>query len=454
MDMIKEETIMANNNSLRSVIESNKDCVRFAKHFQKNSSIKNMLRSFDNAKTITVAFDEKYATEIIGYGKVRESLEVVLIDVFKEYIKKYTNDKLHGNTQGLPDRVEFLIGLIDERMKRDPGTSIVRDLGDYSKTKTGKELERIVKSVGGDNDELMDLLLMVAVRCTINDVMSDDTESIVEVDTEETDDSISNESIHSDNEPIDVDFVIVEDEPKSEDVGREPEHRAHTSSKPKHDMSPKTVYDLIVSGKPKENITPDDILQSMTKMTDNEMRDTIRAMFTYCSTSDINKFINNIDVSGVDEDRVDDLMSMLPVRTRDGVFNGIDIRKVARIVANDSISSNNSTDYDSSCIEIVTQLYLFINAVECVVNINNEDHFVKYAFNIIKIISDAYNGKKADVIRKLHETSSMVDKLSDEIRDTNPVKMSNLSSFVISFNKTMGGKLVVKEALYHFEKIA
>jgi hypothetical protein len=158
---------------LKQVITKNADVVKFVEHFGTKASMKNILKGFSNPKGIQVILeDEKFAEEILAYGNIAGNLETVLVDVFKSYEETYMEWKTSGNTRSYPDRVQFILGLIDDRIKTEPGPDIVTSLGDFAKSATGKTIEKVMKDAGNDkDDDLMDIMLYAATRHLINKTM-------------------------------------------------------------------------------------------------------------------------------------------------------------------------------------------------------------------------------------------------------------------------------------------
>lgn len=143
---------------------------KFAEHFKTKNSIKNLLKKVPNAKTISTLFeDEKYGNEILGYSNLEEQFDTVMKDVFALYTAQVAEWREEGNNRPLPARVDLLKDLLSERMKKAPGSDIAASLGDFMKSTTGKEVDKILKDAGIEdtNGLYLDLLTWVAARTII-----------------------------------------------------------------------------------------------------------------------------------------------------------------------------------------------------------------------------------------------------------------------------------------------
>lgn len=165
------------------MINKNDATVNFANHFATKSSIKNLLKKVPNAQKISVLFeDEKYGKELLGYGNMREKLDIVLADVFESYTSQVTEWRKTGDNRNISDRVSLFKNLLADRIEKkdskegiSTGQQIVDNLADFLKTITGKEIESILTDAGVSNDGKdtlrMDIITWVVVRAFINKEM-------------------------------------------------------------------------------------------------------------------------------------------------------------------------------------------------------------------------------------------------------------------------------------------
>lgn len=154
----------------REMINKDDATSKFAEHFKTKNSIKNLLKKVPNAKTISTLFeDEKYGVEILGYSNLEEQFDIVMKDVFALYTAQVTEWREEGNNRPLPARVDLLKDLLSERMKKAPGSEIAASLGDFMKSATGKEVDKILKDAGIEdtNSLYLDVLTWVAARSII-----------------------------------------------------------------------------------------------------------------------------------------------------------------------------------------------------------------------------------------------------------------------------------------------
>ena len=164
----------------REIINKNNDTVKFAEHFKTKSSIKNLLKKVPNAKDISVLFENaKYGKEILEYSNLNEQFDIVLSDAFNTYTAKVLTWRATGDNRPLSARVELFRDLVVDRMKQAP--EIGGTLGDFMKSATGKEINKVLTGAGVKEDEdlYLNIIIMIAARTFINNAMVE-TETIVE----------------------------------------------------------------------------------------------------------------------------------------------------------------------------------------------------------------------------------------------------------------------------------
>lgn len=167
----------------RETINKNADTVKFAEHFKTKSSIKNLLKKVPNAKDVAVLFENtKYGKEILEYSNLNDQFDIILSEVFGIYTAKVLAWRATGDNRPLSARVELFRDLIINRMKKAPGTEIAGSLGDFMKSSTGKEIEKVLTGAGihEDEDLYLNIIIMIAARTFINNAMVDAEEVIVE----------------------------------------------------------------------------------------------------------------------------------------------------------------------------------------------------------------------------------------------------------------------------------
>lgn len=158
----------------REIINKNNDTVKFANHFNTNSSIKNLLKKVPNAKGISVLFkNTKYGNEILGYSNINEQFDIVLSDVFNAYTAKVLAWRATGDNRPLSSRVELFRDLVFDRVREAP--EIGGTLGDFMKSATGKEISKVLKNAGikEDEDLYINIIIMIAVRTFIINTMTE-----------------------------------------------------------------------------------------------------------------------------------------------------------------------------------------------------------------------------------------------------------------------------------------
>lgn len=167
----------------RETINKNADTVKFAEHFKTKSSIKNLLKKVPNAKDVAVLFENtKYGKEILEYSNLNDQFDIILSDVFGIYTAKVLTWRATGDNRPLSARVELFRDLIINRMKKAPGTEIAGSLGDFMKSATGKEIEKVLTGAGINEGEdlYLNIIIMIAVRTFINNAMVEAEEVTVE----------------------------------------------------------------------------------------------------------------------------------------------------------------------------------------------------------------------------------------------------------------------------------
>ena len=158
--------------NLVTVINENKDTMKFTEHFKTKNSIKNLLKGFPNPKVLSQVFDNKeFSDSLLSYEDVSERFISIVSDSMNLYTGQYNEWRSNGSVPGLPHRVNFFMGIVDDVMCKD--AKIADTLADFAKTDDGKEIEKIVIDAVKDSDKksddvLMDILVSMAVRETIN----------------------------------------------------------------------------------------------------------------------------------------------------------------------------------------------------------------------------------------------------------------------------------------------
>lgn len=199
----------------REIINKNADTVKFAEHFKTKSSIKNLLKKVPNAKDVAVLFENtKYGKEILEYSNLNDQFDIILSDVFGIYTAKVLTWRATGDNRPLSARVELFRDLIINRMKKAPGTEIAGSLGDFMKSATGKEIEKILTGAGINEGEdlYLNIIIMIAARTFINNAMVEAEEVIVENAGHTTTTKKLEDPSSDDNK--DELLVIDEEEPK------------------------------------------------------------------------------------------------------------------------------------------------------------------------------------------------------------------------------------------------
>ena len=161
--------------NLVAIINENTDTMKFADHFKFKNSIKNLLRDFPKPKVLTKAFEEESFTKaLMDYEDISGKFVDIVSNAMILYTAQYKEWRENESVPGLPHRVSFFMGAVDDVMCKDK--KIADTLADFSKTEPGKEIEAIVKGAVGESDKsddvLMDLLVAMAVRETINNATS------------------------------------------------------------------------------------------------------------------------------------------------------------------------------------------------------------------------------------------------------------------------------------------
>lgn len=232
---------------LKETINSQSFTQGLANHFGTKASIKNMLSGKKNMRAIQPLFeDTKYAEEILEYGNIREVLNEILDDVFREYIKVFNKKLPEGELGNTKDRVQMFIGLFDERLNKEPEGGIISSFADFAKSATGKKITKVLKESGNEsNEDLMDVIAYIAIRSVIINadklVEPSKKGELVEISVEKkSEPPVLLVEEPQESEPIEVEIVTL------------PENHPHTKVEPR-ESEPKGITD------------PNDILNNILK---------------------------------------------------------------------------------------------------------------------------------------------------------------------------------------------
>lgn len=170
-----------NMKELREMMKSGDLITKFTEHFKSKTVVKTLLKGYKNPKgVLNQLFDKKYSNEMLGYANIEEELTGVLTKVCNECSERFEKLKSQAKLPSTPDRVEFFRGLVDEGCA---STHIGSNLGDFMKSSTGKEMEKIIADTTGLSgeeldDAILDIAISVITRALIIKALSEDIEKV------------------------------------------------------------------------------------------------------------------------------------------------------------------------------------------------------------------------------------------------------------------------------------
>lgn len=402
---------------------NNPEIVKFAEHFKTKSNVKNILRGYNNPKTLQQIFDDsKYAKELIGYGNLKDNFVVVVSDSMKLYAAQFKQWKESGDTRSLPDRVDFFMGCIDDRLEKEPGKNIASTLGDFSKTVSGKEIEKVITESGNDSEnDMMDILVALGVRMTIIEALdykepetseenSEEKKETVEIDVLDKDGNIiSKSSAH--HIPKGNDNGDEKKETKTEEPSRSETKEEAKTEEPKREL--KNGFDFVDSDFKKlidrlkgftinsSNDEIDPVLKSLRPFIINGLGHIGTMLATYTPKNSGNNSL---------------MMDLLP-SDRKETINGIRVNKLVEVLC-DIAYIGSSSDSDDNKTMFAAATYLNYSALDVLLNIDNEEKFYIFGRLLVKVLScpTSYfkkenRSKIIPMIKDLYMLTKRVDKL-------------------------------------------
>lgn len=395
-----------NMKTLKEAMTQGKLITGFTNHFQTKSSVKNLLSGYKNPKgSLNVLFlKEEYAKEMLAYANIEEQLTEVLIKVCDVCNVKFEEAKTNKELElrNLQERVEFFRGLIDEECAK---TNIGANLGDFMKTSTGKELEKIIAEVtelsdAELDDAILDISLSIVSRALINKTLADDEEPIVE--------KVEGEVVVESEVPVIENAAKKHAEEKVEKSTKEPEtEKAEVSDS------------FNLKGKMTED-NMKELLKKAASMTDSEIEHMVESMRPY--------IVNNMDIikdtinSYVPKNFDSFIEYLLPIDFVN-VVNGISVYSVIGWVTDiyyDACEKGTGNDYKMAAKATVS--LMFLNVMKLVI-----DGFdVPSMGSVIKTLSLGVS--YADVPKSYFKK---LDALKNEVAakiPVNPPTMKNLFS--------------------------
>lgn len=346
--------------TLKETIMANEVVTRFASHFETKSSIKNILTDFPgNKKTVLPLFeDEKYSLEILGYGSVEEKLTTVVNDAFVVYTDYYLNNK--GNNPGMVTKVQLFLGMINDRMEKNPGKDIVSELGEFAKSATGKEIEKIISDSGikeDVDDVLMDMLIIIAARrIIINAVAVEKMEPEAVVNKDGSEVEIQNSARHHEEKKTD----------KAEQSEQEPTKEPTTEvSNVKFKMSFNELIGKLSNAKEEEIPV---IIKSIRPVILNNI-------------DEFKKLINNSFV--IPRGCYQTILSALPGDKVESV-NGFNLDKLVRYVSN-IVPLEDYSD-EGLRLHFAVTANMFYRTLDCILNPEDENKFVELVTRVSLMI--------------------------------------------------------------------
>lgn len=428
------------NSKLREVIFKNSGAKNFAKHFSTKENIKHLLKGYPNAAMIQPFFiNDDYSEEVLTYSDIRKNMDIILSEVFETYIEEYEETlRKKGETKGYGDKVQFLLGLIDEKknsVKDDsaPMRQIILALGDFAKSRSGKLIQEVLKSSGNEGDEkLMDILLMIAVRRMINDVMNNvkhEDVTPVEAEIVSEEEFIAKKEPRKE-EPSEVNFVIIDNEPKEK---KAPEHRAHAKVETGESSAPKKSTEVVAkkstsnghsSNFKRENkMTFEEILEELKECSDDNLEYAILGIRKMLKKnwSEFKKSINRTSTYvdyGPSIHR--DMLSTIPGNLSDEVFHGINIENLTKKLTQAlSTAVRCERGSEEDYVTTVLAVHMFILVTGLIVTLDDDDRFVDYGSKIINYlrITDSIDEHKPspEVIDIIKSTEPMMRVLNRDI---------------------------------------
>lgn len=269
-----------NMKDLREMMTAGNLITGFTEHFKTKTSVKTLLSSYKNPKGVLnhLFEDEKYSNEMLSYANIEEELKTVLTRVCYECNERFEKLKSQAKLPKLPDRVEFFRGLVDEGCA---SIHIGSNLGDFMKSSTGKEMEKIIADATGLageelDDAILDISISIISRALIIKALSTDTstEVIEKVEGEVVDES---------------EVPVIENAAKkhAEEVEAKSEEKVEEPAKEPKTGKAEVADSFNLKGKmTKEDMK--DLLKKAASMSESEVEHMVEAMKPY--------IINNMDI--------------------------------------------------------------------------------------------------------------------------------------------------------------
>lgn len=369
--------------TLKETIMANEVITRFASHFETKSSIKNILSDYPgNKKTVLPLFeDEKYSLEILGYGSVEEKLTTVVNDAFILYTNYYLKNK--GDNPGMVTKVQLFLGMINDRMEKNPGKDIVSELGEFAKSATGKEIEKIISDSGikeDVDDTLMDMLIIIAARrIIINAVSIEKLEPEAVVDKDGSEVEMQNSARHHDEKKSD----------KAEQTEQEPSQETEVSNV-------------------KFKMTFEELVGKLVNATDEEIPVIIKSIRPVIlnNIDEFKKLINNSSVTP--RGCYQTILDALP-GDKVEVVNGFNLDKLVRYVSN-GVPLEDYSD-EGLRLHFAVTANIFYRTLDWIMNPEDENKFVELVTRVTVMIDKGAGITSAsnynEVMKMVEDTESI-----------------------------------------------
>lgn len=368
---------------LKETIMANEVVTRFAAHFETKSSIKNILSDYPgNKKTVLQLFEnEKYSLEILGYGSVEEKLTTVVNDAFVLYTDYYLKNK--GDNPGMTTKVQLFLGMINDRMEKNPGKDIVSELGEFAKSATGKEIEKIISDSGikeDVDDTLMGMLIIIAARrIIINAVAVEKIEPEAVVDKDGSEVEMQNSARHHEEKKSD----------KAEQTEQEPSQETEVSNV-------------------KFKMTFEELVGKLVNATDEEIPVIIKSIRPVIlnNIDEFKKLINNSSVTP--RGCYQTILDALPGDKVESV-NGFNLDKLVRYVSN-GVPLEDYSD-EGLRLHFAVTANTFYRTVDWIMNPEDENKFVELVTRVSLMIDKGAGITSAsnynEVMKMVEDTESI-----------------------------------------------
>lgn len=399
-------------NMLKETINSQSFTQGLANHFGTKASIKNMLSGKKNMRAIQPLFeDTKYAEEILEYGNIREVLNEILDDVFKEYIKVFNKKLPEGELGNTKDRVQIFIGLFDERLNKEPEGGIISSFADFAKSATGKKIAKVLKDSGNEsNEDLMDVIAYVAIRSVIINA-----DKIPEPSKKSDDVPVLEEVQESEPAEVVVEVIPPESHPHMKaDVAVD----AEIVEEAKADNPPDTSEDKSAGKKSNDIIDPKveyaRIMENLTNYPDDEIKRVVNMVFHELASEKFEGKINSYPSNSKTSNLADEIEYMLPMN-RKTCIGSINISSFIRFIL-DVSNLNVRNVFEITSDKLITATYMAFSSLDILLKDPSPQSFAVGYTLIMKRLIIA--GNDPSEFKKLPQLIESVNSRLEERRNT------------------------------------